>query len=129
MTRTVSKPTISKVPKEDQEQIKLAVWLAKKGIRFFAIPNGGHRNYLEAAKFKRMGVQPGVPDLCIPIASGGHHGLYIELKRQKGGKVSETQQDWLAYLTEAGYFCSVCYGFEAARDVVLHYLSLTPSAA
>ena len=60
---------VRKLPTESQEQIMLVTWLVKKGIKFYAIPNGGKRNYLEAAKFKREGVQPGVPDLCIPIQS------------------------------------------------------------
>lgn len=121
--------TAEKMLSEDQEQTLLATWLAKQGIKFYAIPNGGSRAMFEALKFKRTGVKAGVPDICIPIMSGGHGALYIELKRKKGGRVSEAQQEWLAYLSEAGYYCSVCHGFEAARDVVLYYLSLSPKAA
>lgn len=76
-----------------------------------------------------MGVSPGVPDVCIPIPSGSYHGLYIELKRTKGGKVSDHQKDWLAFLTEKGYYAQVANGFEEARNIVLHYLSFTRPAA
>ncbi len=123
------KRKVSNVPTEDQEQIKLAVWLAKQGIRFYAVPNGGRRNLLEAIKFKRMGVSPGVPDVCIPIPSGSYHGLYIELKRESGGVVSESQANWLNYLQSQGYWATVARGFEQAKAIVLEYLALTPKAA
>lgn len=84
---------------------------------------------LEAIKFKRMGVESGVPDVCVPIPSGPYHGLYIELKRKKGGKVSENQLHWLQFLREKGYYAEVAHGFEEAREMVLHYLSFTKSAA
>lgn len=114
---------------EDQEQIKLATWMTKQGIRFYAIPNGGKRNLLEAVKLKRMGMSAGVPDLCIPIPSGSYHGLYLELKREKGGKVSHEQAEWLAFLTEKGYYAQVAKGFEEAKEIILHYFSLTRPAA
>lgn len=122
--------TIRKViPTEDQEQIKLASWLTSQGIRFYAIPNGGKRGMLEAVKLKRMGVISGVPDLCIPIPSGSYHGLYIELKRQSGGRASLSQVHWLEFLREKGYWADIANGFEEARDIVLHYLALTMPAA
>ena len=117
MTRKVS---LRAIPSEDQEQIRLVTWLIKQGIRFYAIPNGGKRNLFEALKLKRMGVVAGIPDLCIPIPSGCYHGLYIELKREKGGKVSDSQSDWLAFLTEKGYYAQVARGFEEAREMILH---------
>lgn len=111
-------------PTEDQEQTKLAVWLTKMGIKFYAIPNGGSRNMLEGLKLKRTGVQPGVPDICIPLACGPYHGLYIELKRVKGSKVSEAQHYWLGSLRDLGYYAEVAAGFEEAKEMVLHYTSL-----
>lgn len=124
MTRTVNM-----APTEAQDQIKLVVWLTKMGIRFSASANGGSRNMLEAAKLKRMGVSPGFPDIEIPIPSGPYHGLYIELKREKGGKASPAQVDWLNYLREKGYWADIARGFDEAKEIVLHYLSLTPKAA
>lgn len=117
------------MPKEDEEQIKLAVWLTKRNIKFYAIPNGGKRNFWEAMKLKRTGVQRGVPDICVPIPSGGYHSLYIELKRQKGGVVSSEQREWLDWLNKAGFYARVAKGFEEAKVIVEFYLSLTPLAA
>ncbi|MFI5405448.1 MAG: VRR-NUC domain-containing protein [Nitrososphaerales archaeon] len=103
--------------------------MTNQGIRFYAIPNGGKRNLMEAIKFKRMGTMSGVPDLCIPIPSGSYHGLYLELKRVKGGKVSENQKYWLEFLREKGYQAFVANGFEEAKEIILYYLSLTKPAA
>lgn len=109
---------------EDQEQTRLATWLTKQGIKFYAIPNGGKRNMLEAIKFKRCGVQSGVPDVCIPIPAGSYHGLYIELKRVKGGKLGDNQIYWLEFLRNHGYYAEVAHGFEESKEIVTHYLSL-----
>ena len=114
-----------KVPSETYEQIKLVMWMEKIGLRFYAIPNGGSRPIVEAVKFKRSGVKAGVPDICIPFASGPYHGLYIELKREVGGKVSPEQREWIEYLNGAGYYAVVCKGFEEAKRVVEYYLGLS----
>lgn len=91
------------------------------GIRYYAVPNGGLRSYNEAVKLKRGGVKAGVPDICIPMPYGGCHGLYIELKRTVGGKVSPEQAEWLGFLNEQGH-CAVCAkGFEEAKAVVEEY--------
>ena len=115
---------VKKVSSETYEQIKLVLWMEKIGLRFYAVPNGGSRPIVEAVKFKRSGVKAGVPDLCIPFSSGGYHGLYIELKREVGGKVSPEQREWIDYLNKAGYYAVVCKGFEAAKRTIEYYLGL-----
>lgn len=57
---------------------------------------------------------------------GGFAGLYIELKRQKGGKVSKAQEDVIAMLRRAGYRVEVCSGWWEARDVIERYLDVMP---
>ena len=59
------------------------------------IPNGGHRARKTARDLARSGVRAGVPDYCLPVARGGAHGLYLELKRLHGGRVSPEQREWL----------------------------------
>jgi len=51
-----------------------------KRLISFHVPNGGNRNAREGAKFKRMGVVPGIPDIYVDKSCGGLHGLRIELK-------------------------------------------------
>ena len=87
------------------------------------IPNGGSRNKAEAARLKAQGVRAGVPDICLPAARGCYHGLYIELKRRNGGRVSEAQRGWIAYLENAGYCARVCHGWDEARETIEKYLA------
>jgi hypothetical protein len=91
--------------------------------RFYHIPNGGKRSKMEAAIFKAMGVRAGVPDLFLPVASGNKHGLYIEMKADKG-KPTENQLDWLDYLAHAGYEVAICYDWLHAADTTIKYLGL-----
>lgn len=119
---------------EHDEQATLFTW-AKLERRFpeldllFAIPNGGHRNMLVAKKMKAEGVRPGVPDMFLPVARGGYHGLFLEMKTEanrpkRGGKggLSDLQLDWIERLKTQGYAVRVCYGFEEARNALIQYL-------
>lgn len=69
-----------------------------------------------------QGVKPGVPDLFIPRAAGKYHGLFIEMKREKGGKLSIAQAEWIALLRKEGYAARVCAGFDAARQTIERYM-------
>lgn len=117
---------------EDNEQICLMEWVSAQSGKFpelsliFHIPNGGKRNAREAARFKRMGVKAGVPDLFLPVPRGGCHGLFIELKAPHG-KLSDNQRNWLERLKAKGYAVSVCYGCTEAQRDILQYLGLKKS--
>ena len=118
------------VPTEHQEQCALfewATWMAKRMPELHlmhAIPNGGKRDIRTAARLKAEGVKPGVPDIFLPIPRGGKHGLYIELKRRRGGVISKAQEAWMRALMEQGYVCAVCKGAESAKNEILMYLDL-----
>ena len=92
-----------------------------KGL-IFSIPNGGQRNVIVAAKLKAEGVLSGVPDLCIPISKKGFHGLYVELKNGKAGKVSDNQTTIMSKLQSEGYQCEVCRSFDEFINVVDNYM-------
>ena len=92
-----------------------------KGL-IYAIPNGGQRNVIVAAKLKTEGVLSGVPDLHIPIAKNGFHGLYIELKNGKTGKVSDNQKTIMEKLQSEGYRCEVCRSFDEFRTIIDNYM-------
>lgn len=112
---------------EDTEQIHLFDWAAMQSGKYpellslFHIPNGGKRDAREGARFKRMGVKAGVPDLFLPVPRGKYHGLFIELKAE-GGKVTEHQKEWLKNLAASGYAACVCFGFDEARRDIINYL-------
>ncbi len=113
---------------ENQEQAALMEWarLLERNypeLRLLhAVPNGGQRGGRTAAILQRTGVKSGVPDLCLPVARGGFHGLYIELKRIKGGVLSINQKTWLGLLAKEGYKAVMCRGWLDARDTILNYL-------
>lgn len=116
------------VPLEDAEQRIIFQWAAMETAAhpelglLYAIPNGGKRAIKTAVALKKQGVKRGVPDMCLPVARGGYHGLYVELKRQKGGTVSETQKSWITALAEQGYKAVVCRGAEEAIRTIKEYL-------
>jgi len=118
------------VPSESAEQIALFrwVWFMSKSRPELSllhhIGNGGWRNPATAARLKREGVRAGVPDLCLPVARGGFHSLYVELKRKTGGKVSDVQKTWIAALQEQGHLVAVCAGADEAIKVITGYLNL-----
>ena len=108
---------------EAHEQIAVVNYCEYKGIPVFHIPNGGSRNKREAANLKRQGVKAGVPDLCIPVARGRYHSLYIEMKAQKG-KPTKKQVEWIHRLRGEGMCAYVCYGAKNAIALIEKYLSL-----
>ena len=91
------------------------------GIPIYHIPNGGVRSKSEAARLKSQGVKPGVPDLCIPVARGKYHSLYIELK-DDGGKPTKQQIEWIYRLREEGMCAWVCVGVDNALELIRRYL-------
>lgn len=86
----------------------------------YSIPNGGKRNAIVAAKLKAEGVLAGVPDLFVPVARNGWHGLYIEMKAGKN-KPTEAQNNVMATLSGQGYKCEVCRSLEEFTMVVEAY--------
>ncbi len=110
------------IPTEEQEQIKLVVWMEKNNIPFYHVPNQRRCNQRQGLKFKRLGVKAGIPDIVIPHPTKRYHGLYIELKRVKGGRVSQEQWEWINFLRSKGYCAEVCRGFLEARELISSYL-------
>lgn len=117
------------VPLEEEEQRVLMSWAELEAQRehpelalLYHVPNGGARNKATAGKLRAEGVKAGVPDLCLPVARGGYHGLYIELKRVQGGRLREAQKQWLAALEAQGYRTAVCRGWAEAKAELLRYL-------
>ncbi len=89
-----------------------------------AVPNGGLRVKTEAARLKAEGVLPGFPDLIIAEPRVGYHGLFVEMKRARGGRTSIVQLDVQEKLRRRGYRAVTCAGADEAWDVVEDYLAL-----
>ena len=124
MTKTIN------CPSEAQEQAALFQWIEWNTGNHpelklcMHIPNGGYRNKREAHNLKMQGVKPGVPDIFLPVARKGYHGIFIELKRQKGGKLSESQKEWLDALFNQGYLAVRCDGADEAISTLERYLKI-----
>ena len=127
--RTTAQAGIDWQPTEEQEQITVIEWrdLMVKQLPdledLIHIPNGGLRSKSEAARFKRLGVRPGVSDLFLPAPRGKYHGLWIEMKRKKGGKLSPDQKDWLDRMNRKGYLALRADGAEEACEILYKYLT------
>lgn len=124
---------IAKVGTEHAHQVALFCWAALAAADLpelrlmFAIPNGGERNKIVAARLKAEGVKASVPDIFLPVARGKWHGLFIELKklgakRSDAGRASREQLEMIEKLRGQGFGACVCVGWEAARDTLLGYL-------
>ena len=117
------------VATEAQEQTALFRWAAfaiathPELQLMLHIPNGGKRKPIEARHLKEQGVKPGVPDILLPVPRGKYHGLFVEMKRTKGGVVSAEQRAWLDRLRLQGYRAEVARGWDAARQIIESYLN------
>jgi hypothetical protein len=83
-----------------------------------------------AVKMKRAGAIKGWPDLllAVPLVSGAgqYHccGLFIELKRCRGGVVSPEQKTTHNLLRNQGYRVEVCHGANEAIKTIKDYLGI-----
>ena len=105
---------------EDAEQEAVVEYCDLLHIPIVHIPNEGKRSLSYAARMKRMGLRSGFPDLLVPLARGGYHGLFIEMKYGKN-KTTKEQKEWLERLSAEGYACTVCYNAAEAIKTIESY--------
>ena len=114
---------------ESAEQKALVQWwgmmrqyLAPTAV-LHSIPNGGRRDAATGARLKAEGAVAGIPDLFLACARSGRHGLYIEMKKAKGSRVSESQRNLFPLLEAQGYGVAVCHGWREAASCIEAYLA------
>jgi hypothetical protein len=111
-------------PLEEAEQVTLAQFLdlmfrdqwchiPNGGMRPSSFDKDGKRFSVEAKKMKNQGVKSGVPDVFIFRPVKGALGVAVELKRRKGGVVSDDQKKWLKTLSDFGWITFVAHGSDA----------------
>jgi hypothetical protein len=106
-------------PHEEVDHMAVARYLNTLGIFWFHPANGGKRGKAEAGKLKAMGVVAGCPDFIIldaPPLDPCAKGVALELKRTKGGKVSEEQAAFLEKMGNRGWVTCVAHGANEALD-------------
>lgn len=110
------------------EQIRVMTWCRsmeayeKDYELIYHIPNEGKRKRRTGGNLVRAGLKKGVPDICVPVARLGMHGLYIELKKDKSGEVSKEQIEWIRRLSKQKYLATVCYGADEAIELITAYM-------
>ena len=124
-------------PTESQEQAAFVTWfranwrelgcrsplvlIASQAGAMLGGGNDGLR-FARFAKLKREGFTRGVPDLFIAAPREPYHGLWLEMKRTKGGTVSPEQQEMHRVLRTEGYFVAVAKGADEAKAFAESYL-------
>ena len=119
-TRTVKKRTVFPLEIAEQSQVVEYLELLKlqgKITLFSAVPNNTFTNsWNQKRKQVKEGVRQGVPDLLILTPSTI---LFLEMKRVKGGVVSEDQKAWILALQDRpGVVAKVAHGFIEARNII-----------
>lgn len=87
-----------------------------------AIPNGARRTRWERGQVLEEGLRKGTPDLFLAVARGGKHGLWIEMKNGKAGRLSDAQKEMIAKLESQGYACAVCHTMDEFMEIVGEYI-------
>ncbi len=89
---------------------------------FYAVPNGGSRNYKEAVKMKREGIVAGVSDMVLQIPNSHFHGMNVEFKT-KTGRQSPHQKEFEKAVTEMGYRYVIVRDVSEFVRIVKEYLA------
>lgn len=127
----ITPESIAKSGTEHSHQVALFIWAAMNRAKYpelewmFAIPNGGKRDKITAAKLVAEGVRSGVSDIFLPAVRDPYAGLFIEMKDMKG-KESDKQIQFGAHVVKQGYVYRCCHGWEEARDLIVDYLEDRP---
>ena len=116
-------------PPESYEQKEIFRWSRLN------ISKNKHLKYLNASlsgvrltvgqrtEMKRQGMVKGFPDIFLPYNNDSYSGLFIELKRVKGGVMSKEQKDWLEYLKSQKYLALRCNGHADSIELIKKYLN------
>lgn len=80
------------------------------------------KSVIQGARNKRLGLLKGWPDLFFAKPMNGYHGLFIEMKTEKGSVKTE-QQDIIDRLNSLGYKAIVCFSADDAIKEIISYLT------
>lgn len=108
--------------RNEEARLQAALWQYYQLCRtptsiLFHPANGGFRNIVEAVKFRRLGVVPGVADF---IGVQGGHPFALELKSAKG-RLSEAQTAWLIEAGTAGVRCATAHSFDEGVEYLKEF--------
>lgn len=118
---------------ELKEQSLVVGWCREMKIRVSATAQNTFTKSWKAINQNKMaGVVKGVPDLIIVIPpeyreDGEYKTVFIEMKKEKGGRVSKEQREWIHDLDNSkGVSASVCRGHKEAIEYLEKFLEKEP---
>ena len=116
------------IPKEDEEQAAVVCWFEFNyphlSSLLVASANGAHlagsarQRAAKMAKMKKGGFKKGFPDLQLVHPNKTYSGLFIEMKRQKGGVTSPEQRQYIIDLSKQQRAANVCRGADEAIEAI-----------
>lgn len=114
----------TKAKSEHDLQVEICQWCDTIGSpkvrgRYFAVPNGGYRTKRTAAKLKAEGVRSGVPDMIFFGSFG--RVLWVEVKRGKAGRLSESQLHFCASLSDNGHRVVVVRDLDGFVEIITDF--------
>ncbi len=127
----------ARVPTEAQECRWLVDWADAtrwNGIKIshvlVHVPNGAFHGAdrkagaVIARKLSEQGLKEGVYDYIVPVPTWSVRcpGLWLEMKRTKGGRVSDDQRDFSVLMKQFGWRCEVAKGWVDGARIIANYL-------
>jgi hypothetical protein len=127
----------ARLPTETQECRWLVDWADAtrwNGIKIshvlVHVPNGAFHGAdrkagaVVARKLREQGLKEGVYDYIVPVPiwSARCSGLWLEMKRTKGGRVSGEQRDFSMLMKRFGWRCEVAKGWVEASAIIQDHL-------
>lgn len=106
--------------KEHSAQVRLFKLLRERGIPgllAFAVPNAAVRSPNEWQRMKAEGFMTGAADIVFSIPPNGR-GAYLEMKREKGGRIEDDQRYFARKAIESGALHAFARGFDEAVEVL-----------
>lgn len=116
-----------KRPDDEEHRLQVACvqWFhyqyPKHAHNLFAVPNGGKRDKVTAAKLKAEGALAGVADLILLIQSKGYGALLIEMKTSSG-RQADSQKAWQKAIEKDGYKYVICRSISDFMKEVNSYM-------
>lgn len=127
----MKKKQVSKPPIETEYEVQCRVFRTARSyatiypeLRFLTGSLSGIKMTIgQAVKMKKAGcLVKGIPDLHLPLRRGGWNSLWIEIKRDDGGKISQEQYEWSEFLKKQGFKHRFTRGFQETWDEIFLYL-------
>mgnify|MGYP003658370389 FL=1 len=79
-------------------------------------------NKIQGRILKGLGLKKGLPDLTFALPINGNHGLFIEMKNEKGVLAKE-QIKYRDLLKKVGYNWELCRSLDQFKEIINKYLN------